>query len=35
MLNIQNVFPGINTNKYNIHSIVRTKKNHTQKNHLL
>ena len=35
MLNIQNFFPGINTNKYNIHSTVRTKKTRTQRNHLL
>ena len=33
MFNVENIFPGINTNKNNIHSIVRIKKNRTQKNH--
>ena len=33
MFNVENIFPVINTNKNNIHSIVRIKKNRTQKNH--
>ena len=33
MFNVENIFPVINTNKNNIHSIVRIKKNCTQKNH--
>ena len=33
MFNVENIFLGINTNKNNIHGIVRAKKNCTQKNH--
>ena len=35
MFNLENFFSVINTNKNNIHSIVRIKKNRTQKNHSL